>query len=305
MDDSPPPRLGAAEWTLLLALGLLWGGSFFFAKIALGGFPPLTLVFGRVAIAALALVLLARATGVALPARAAWPALLVMGALNNAIPFALIFWGQQAIASALAAILNATTPLFTVLVAHAFTRDERLTPARLFGVGLGFAGAVATIGPDALGGLGVALAAQLACLGAALSYGFAGVWGRRFRGQPPLATAAGQLVASSVLILPLAVAVDAPWTLAMPPPGAWAALVALALASTALGYVIYFRILATSGATNVLLVTFLIPVGALALGAGFLGERLEPRHGLGLALIALGLAVLDGRPLKRGSPGTK
>jgi len=288
-------RLGARELALLLLLGLLWGGSFTCAKIAVAEIPPLTLVLGRVAIAAFALALVARAAGIAPPPRRAWPALLAMGALNNAIPFALIFAGQRAIPSALAAILNATTPLFAVLVAHAFTRDERATPARLAGVALGFAGAVAMIGPDALGGLHAGLWGELACLAAALSYALAGVWGRRFRDLSPLATAAGQLTAATLLIAPLALVVDAPWTLPAPSARAWIALLVLALAATALGYVIYFRILAASGATNLLLVTFLLPISAFALGALLLDERLAPRHALGMALIALGLAAIDGR----------
>ena len=173
-----------------------------------------------------------------------------MGLLNNALPFSLIFWGQTHIASGLAAILNATTPLFTVLVAHFATADEKLSPARLAGVAAGFAGVVVTLGPDLPRELGAAVVAQLACLAAAVSYAFAGIYGRRFCGEPALRVAAGQLVASSALLAPIAVVLDRPWQLAPPSAAAWAALVALAALSTALGYLIYFQILARAGATT-------------------------------------------------------
>ena len=290
--------MGPAEWLLLVILSVLWGGSFFFAEVALAGLPPFTVVLGRVGIAALALISLVHVNGRRLPrSPRPWGAFLIMGALNNLIPFSLIVWGQTQIASGLAAILNATTPLFTVVLAHHLTRDERLTPGRLAGVVLGFAGVAAMIGPSALAGLGAAVVAQLACLAAALSYACAGIFGRRFRGTPPLITAVGQISASTLMILPLALLVDHPWTLPLPGATTWAALVGLALLSTALAYVIYFRILAVAGATNLLLVTFLIPVSALVLGIAILGERLALGQLAGMALIGLGLAALDGRPL--------
>ena len=287
--------MSAVDWLMLVCLSVLWGGSFFFAKIAVGEMPPLTLALGRVAIAAALLISLARATGVTLPDR--FGPFLVMGLLNNALPFSLIFWGQTHIPSGLAAILNATTPLFTVLVAHFATADEKLTAARLAGVAAGFAGVVVMLGPDLLRELGTAVAAQLACLAAAVSYAFAGIYGRRFRGEPALRVAAGQLLASSALLAPVVIVLDRPWLLAPPSATAWAALVALAALSTALGYLLYFRILARAGATNVLLVTFLIPVSAILLGSMVLGEALAARDIVGMAAIAIGLAVIDGRVL--------
>jgi drug/metabolite transporter (DMT)-like permease len=288
--------MSAVDWVTLVTLSVLWGGSFFFAKIAVGELPPLTVALGRVAIAAALLIVLARATGVALPDRRG--PFIVMGLLNNALPFSLIFWGQTHIASGLAAILNATTPLFTVLVAHFATADEKLNVARLAGVAAGFAGVVVMLGPDLLRDLGAAVAAQLACLGAAISYAFAGIYGRRFRGEPALRVAAGQLIASSAMLAPLVIVLDRPWQLAPPGANAWGALVALATLSTALGYLLYFRILARAGATNVLLVTFLIPASAILLGTLLLGEALAMRHLVGMAAIAVGLAAIDGRPLK-------
>ncbi len=282
----------AREWSLLVLLSILWGGSFFFAKVALAELGPFTVVFFRVGLAALALNVVASAVGQSLwRAGTPWRQLVVMGALNNALPFSLIFWGQTTITSGLASILNATTPLFTVLVAHALTRDERMTVRKLFGVLAGLAGVAILIGPD----LGGSIWGQIACLAAALSYAFAGIYGRRFKalGVQPLQAAAGQLTASAILILPIMLLVEPAWT--APSAVTWGAVAGLALLSTALAYVIYFHILAAAGATNLLLVTFLIPVTAILLGAAFLGERLELRQFAGMALIGLGLAAIDGR----------
>jgi drug/metabolite transporter (DMT)-like permease len=293
------PRMGGAEWLLLLTLSVLWGGSFFFAKVVLAALPPLTLVLGRTGIAAAALVIGMHIAGYRFRGGAEKVrAYLVMGALNNVLPFTLFAWSQTEIASGLASILNAMTPLFTALLAHLLTRDERLTLARLCGIIVGLAGAVVMIGPGLLAGLGGHVPAELAALTATLCYAFAGLYGRRFKGDPPVVTAAGQLVASTCVLLPAVLLVDRPWQLA--PPGAtiWAALVAMALLSTALAYVLYFRILGRAGATNVLLVTFLIPPTALLLGAVVLGERLEAGELAGMALIFAGLALTDGRLLR-------
>lgn len=290
--------MGPLEWAMLLLLSVLWGGSFFFTEVALQELPPFTLVTLRVGLAALILLCLVRATGLAIPRnRRVWAAFLGMGFLNNLVPFSLIVWGQTHITSGLASILNATTPLATVLVAHLFTIDEKMTGNRLAGVLIGFAGVVLIIGPDALSGLGTDFLAQLACLAAALSYAFAGVYGRRFKrmGIPPMLTAAGQVTASTLMLLPIALMVDQPWTLPIPGQATWAAVIGIAALSTALAYFIYFRLLASAGATNLLLVTFLIPVSAILLGALFLGERLDGRHVVGVLLIGLGLAAIDGR----------
>ncbi|MCJ2142598.1 DMT family transporter [Methylobacterium sp. E-066] len=300
--------MSAPEWAMLLALSVLWGGSFFFTGIALSGLPPLTLVVLRVGLAALILNLVLPLTGLRLPrGLRIWTACLGMSLLNNVLPFCLIVWGQTHIASGLAAILNATTPLFTVIVAHLLTTDERMTGNRLAGVLVGLGGVAVMVGPTALAGLSAGLLAQLAVLGAALSYAFAGVFGRRFLrlGVPPLAVAAGQVTMSTLVLLPVALAVDRPWTLPIPGAPVWGAVFGIATLSTALAYVLYFRILARAGATNLSLVTFLIPVSAILLGALVLGEHLEPRHYLGMALIGCGLAAIDGRLLRRVSRATR
>jgi drug/metabolite transporter (DMT)-like permease len=291
--------LSAADWLLLVFLSVLWGGSFFFAKVAVDEVPPLTLALGRVAIAAAILAALARATGESLaPLAQAWMAFALLALLNNVIPFTLIFWGQTHIPSGLASIFNATTPIFTSLLAHFATRDEKLSAAKLFGVVAGFVGVLAMLGPDVLTDIGVGLWAQVACLVAAISYALAGVYGRRLAHLPAAVVAAGQLIAATVILAPLAALVERPWTLAMPSGAALGALLALAVFSTALAYVIYFHILARAGATNLLLVTFLIPVSAILLGTLALDERLAPRHFVGMAVIALGLAAIDGRPAR-------
>ena len=301
-------RMSPAEWGALILLSLLWGGSFFFAKVAVSTLPPLTVVLTRVGLAALALGLLLRLRGVALPRGAViWGAFFGMGLLNNLIPFTLLFWGQTVIASGLAAILNATTPVFTLLVAHALTRDERLSAHRVAGVALGLVGVGLLVGMEALTGSGGQLPAILACLGAALSYGFAGVFGRRFRrmGIEPTVGAFGQVTASTAMMLPLVLAIDRPWQLEVPGPAVWGALIGLALLSTAMAYVLFFRLLATAGATNTVLVTLLVPVSAVLLGEVVLGESVAPPQLGGMALIGAGLLVMDGRVLGRRRPDSR
>ena len=218
-----------------------------------------------------------------------------MGALNNAIPFALICWGQTYIESGLTAILNAMTPIFTVLAAHA-AGQERLSLRRLAGVGLGFLGVAVLIGPESLRHLDPTNLAEIAVLLAAVSYAFAGIWGRRLRELPIDAAAAGMLGGSTLLLLPLALMLEHPWRIS-PTPASLAALAALGALSTAVAYLLYFRLLRRVGPTNLLLVTFLLPIVALALGAVFLGERIEIADLAGLALILFGLAAIDGRIL--------
>jgi drug/metabolite transporter (DMT)-like permease len=290
--------MGLFEWILLATLSALWGGSFFFSKVALYQLPPFTVVLARVGIAAIALNLVVIATGHRMPASLKiWGLFLVMGVLNNLVPFSLIFWGQTQISSSLASILNATTPLWTVLLAHFLTSDERITVYRLLGVMSGLAGVAVMIGPDVLAGLGINVLAQVAVVGATVSYSLAGIFGKCFWEIPAYITAAGQITCTTLAMIPICFWFDHPWLLPLPDLKTWGALLGLALLSTSVAYVIYFRLLSTAGATNLLLVTFLIPVSALFLGMTVLSERLELRHFIGMIFISLGLAAIDGRPL--------
>ncbi len=301
--SSTPLSMGSVEWAMLFLLSVLWGGSFFFVGVAVRDLPTLTIVVLRVGLAALVLWGIVAALRRPLPRNPnAWFAFIGMGVLNNVIPFGLIVWGQQTIASGLASILNATTPLFTVAVAGFLLSDERINGRKIAGIIAGFAGVVVMIGPGALSGLATDLLAQIACLGGALSYAFAGVFGRRFKrlGVDPIVVAAGQVTGATLVLAPFALFIERPWTLPIPAPSTWAAIVGLAVLSTALAYILYFLILQRAGATNLLLVTFLIPVSAIALGVLVLGEHLNGSEIAGMVLIGIGLVAIDGRMLNIG-----
>jgi len=288
--------MGPVEWGLLFLLDLVWGGSFFFAKIALGEWPPLMVVLGRVGFGALLLNGVVLTTGQRMPANwRLWKALIVMGLLNSVIPFCLIAWGQRDVSSGLASILYATTSLFTVLLAPLFVRDETLTPRRILGVLTGLLGVAIMLGPGLLADAGSATLAKLAILGAALSYACGSIWGRRFRDVPPSIAAAGQLTVAALVVAPLALLIDRPWTFPRPSMPVIGSIAGLALLSTTVGYLLYFTLLGRAGAVNLSLVTLLVPPSALVLGTLLLAEPLEPRDLLGLGCVAIGLVVIDGR----------
>lgn len=298
-------RLGPMDWGLLVLLSLLWGGSFLCVGIAVQELPVLTIIALRVSLAALVLWGIALFSGHQLPrGRKTWQAFLALGLLNNVIPFGLIVFGQQTIGAGLAAILNATTPLWTVLIAALFLADERFSKQKLFGVLLGLIGVIVMVGPDSLAGISRNLGAQLAVLGATLSYAFASVFGRRFAAAKisPLHTALGQVTASSFILVPLALMIDTPWASALPSQATIFAILGLAVLSTAGGYLLFFNILERAGATNVSLVTLLIPPSAIAMGMLFLEETLQGIHFIGLALIILGLLSLQGRLFRLSRP---
>ncbi len=304
-------RMTLQDWALLFLLSVLWGGSFFFVAVAVEDLPPLTVVALRTGIAALTLIVILRLRGEVWPiARGAISAFFVMGLLNNLIPFSLLFWAQTMIPSGLASILNATTPIFSIIVAHFLLADERMAANKAIGILFGFIGVVVLLGGDLLNGPSVATLGMLACLGAALAYGFAGVYGRRFKSMDLTATqvAFGQLVATTLMMMPIISVIDRPWALPMPGPAVLASVLALAIVSTALAYVIFFRLLASAGAVNVALVTLLVPVSAILLGTLILGEELAGRHYVGMGLIGIGLLAIDGRMGERlrgkGSTGT-
>jgi drug/metabolite transporter (DMT)-like permease len=307
--DVPVIRItmNRSDWLTLIAMALIWGVAFLFIRIAVQEVAPLTYVWLRLTLAAAAMWLFLwwRGGSAGLP-RQVWGAILVLALFNNAIPFVLFGWGQTHIASGLAAILNATTPIWGVVVAHLFTGDEKLTGRKLAGVALGFAGVTMMIGPALLGSLGTNLLAQLACVAAALCYAFAGVWARRFRamGISPISVTTGQLTAGALVMTPVALLIDRPWLEAMPSLKAIGAIVALAVVCSAFAYILYFRLIDRAGATNALLVTLLVPPVAIFFGSMVLHEVIEPRDFAGLGLIALGLAAIDGRLLKLVSAGS-
>lgn len=295
MANQPIP-MHRHDWLLLFVLSVLWGGSFFFNGVALRELPPLTVALARVALGALCLLIVLRPLGGSLPRRAAdWLPFAVMGLVNNVIPFSLFLTAQTTISSGLASVLNATTPLFAVLVMAA-SGEERLTGRRLAGVLIGIGGVALLRGPGLSAEnqtLGIVL-----CLGAALSYGFAGYWGRRaLAGVPPLTSATAQLICSTPVMAIIAASVERPWMLPMPGAATWLAVAGLATLSTALAYILFFRILNRSGAVNVVLVTLLIPVTAILLGVWILNEPLSVNEVVGALVIAASLIVIDGRAL--------
>lgn len=291
--------MSATDWLLLLVLSVFWGGSFYFAKIAVREIPPLTLALSRVAIAAAALVMIAHALREPWPRDArTWVNFTIMAAFNNALPFAVMFWGQIYVSVGLASILNATTPLFGVLIAHLLTHDDKLSAGRVIGLIAGFAGVVVLIGADMLREFGTHVLAEMACLIAACSFAFGAVHSRQVRGLSPMVVAAGQLTMSTVLLAPVTLLFDQPSTLLLASRSALWALLALALLSSALAYLIYFRVIRRAGATNALLVTFLSPVSAIVLGIVLLEESLEIHQVLGMAAIFIGIAAIDGRAVQ-------
>ncbi len=285
------------DWSRLILLSLIWGGTFFFVEVALPHAGPLTIVFYRVAIGAAALWAYCLATGETVPRNGAiWGAFIVMGILNNAIPFTLITWGQTEVTAGLASILNATTPLFAVVVGHYWPSGERATANKIAGVVIGVVGTAVLIGPSLFGAAGSSLG-MIAILGSSLSYAFAANFGKRLlKHGSPIVAAAGMLTASAIIMLPIAATVEMPF--APLPTTAWLAILGLSVLGASLAYILYFGILASAGPTNLMLVTFLIPVSAIALGVAFLNEQIEPNQLFGLALILVGLACVDGRALR-------
>jgi drug/metabolite transporter (DMT)-like permease len=296
------PKLDATGWLLIGILSILWGGAFFLIEVGLRSFPPITLVFMRLVLAVPPMWIAIRLMGERLPTEPRiWGLLAIVGALNCALPFILFFWGQQYLDSGYASILNATTPLWGVITAHFLTSDEKATPARIVGVLIGMAGIVVMIGPEAMNGLSNNLLAQLACIVSTIFYSFAAIYGRRLSQTEltPMAVATGQTMMAALMMAPVVVLIDQPWTMAPPRLDSTLAGLTLALFSTALAYTLYFRLIDRSGASNAQLVAFLMPILAVILGIAFLGESLSGGQIAGAGLIAVGLAILDGRLVAR------
>lgn len=298
--------MSPSQWALLFLLGVLWGATFFFNGVAVRELPVLTIVLARVGLAALVLLPIVWLARIRFPRTLReWAPFIGMSILNNVIPFAVMLLGQKYITSGLTSVLNATTPLWAALLAHAFTQDERLRPNTLVGVLLGIGGVAVLMGPELLGG-GNTSAFGMACvLLSAVFYGLSALWGRRLRGYPPLLTACCQMLCSTLLIAPIALAVDRPWEMGLPSAHVIAAVAGLAVLSTALAYLVFYRIVTISGPSNAMLVTLINPVCAIALGVMVLGETLLPRHMLGAMVIASALLVIDGRLLRWAGLGAK
>ncbi len=291
--------MGLREYLYIVFLSVLWGASFFFIKLALREITPLTIVLIRVGVSAVILTVLVYASGKRMPSSPGiWLAFFVMGALNNLIPFSLIIWGQQHVESSIASILNASAPVFSVILAHYLTSEEKMTPGRVTGVILGMAGVGILIGFDSSHTSGMKLLGQIAMLGAALCYAISAIYGRRFRKMPPLVIASGVLTGATVMMIPLVFLFEDPFAL-QPGGTTLAAMAGLTLLSTTLAYVFYFKTLALTGPTNLLLVTFLIPVNAVFLGVVVLNESFGWSAIAGMIFIFAGLVVTDGRLFKR------
>ena len=286
-------------WLMLISLSVLWGGSYFFVGVLVTQIEPLMIVTLRVGIAAIILWGIVLISGGQVPKNLSlWTAFFGMGILNNIVPFLLIVWGQTKIAAGLASIFNASTPLFTVMLAYFLLSDERPTQTKIIGVIIGFLGVILVIGlPDLTSE--TSILPQLAVLSAALSYAVAGIFGRRFKefGINSIVTAAGQVTASTTLLLLVNLTVGGFTSLSHLSTQSWLSILGLSIFSTAIAYVLYFKILESAGATNLLLVTLLIPVSAIVLGYIFLDENLSVTTFAGMVIIALGLITIDGRAL--------
>ncbi len=297
-------QMTGRHWGMLAILTLVWGSAFLLIEIGLTGFGPLTLVFLRMALAIPAMLVALRYMGLALPRDGvSWRKLTILGFFNIAFPMALFFWAQTRIDSALASILNATVPLFGVLAAHYFTTDERATPVKIGGVLLGFVGIIVMIGPGAFGTMGQDVVAQIACLVGAASFAGAAVYARTLGSRmAPVTAATGQIITASLLLAPLAFIVEQPWAAAAPNLPAIAAVLTMALVGTSYAYLVYFKLIASAGASNAMLIAIIIPPVAILLGVAVLGETLTQGQLSGMALIAVGLIAIDGRLFTRLAP---
>jgi len=302
MEHQINQQMSATDILMLVTLSILWGGSFFFIEILVKHLSPLTIVTMRVGLAALALWCIVLVRRLTLPSTLKqWGGLFIVGLINNALPFTLITWGQTHISSGLASIFNATTPFFTVLVAGVILVDERVTRQKLAGVMIGLMGTIILIGPESLKGVTGSILGQLAVMGAALSYAVASVYSRRFKawGLSPMIIVTGQVTMATLILLPLALTIEKPWIgFDMPFEAIWA-ICGLAFVSTVIAYVLFFKLIASAGATNTALVTFLIPISAILLGVTILGERFTFLQAIGMVFIGFGLLVMDGRVFKK------
>lgn len=290
--SAPDKPRTAANLVLLLALATLWGASYTFIKLGVATIPPVTLIAARTLIAGGILLAVMGVRGIALPRDpAVWRRFLVQACFNSVIPFTLIAWAERHVDAGLATILNSNAPIFTFLLALVFLRHDRPTPRQLFGVLAGLAGICLVVGINAFDGLGQQLVAQIALVAAAVSYGAAAIFGRNFNGLDPMVPAAGSMICGAIVLIPVSVVIDQPWTLSPSPSSLWA-LLGLAVFSTALAFVIYFRLIQTLGSVGTTAQAYLrVPIG-VGLGAAFLGETLSVTAWAGLACVIVGIAAM-------------
>ncbi|GAB2190563.1 DMT family transporter [Sessilibacter sp. MAH2] len=285
------------QWSILVSLSIIWGSSFFFVEIIVKEIPPITLVALRVLLAAiiLSLLLFIKKTPLTLNKTTIY-IFSVMGLLNSVLPYVLIAWGQQYISSGLAATLNASTPIFSVIAAHFFTSDEKITTNKLTGVVIGFLGVVVMLS-DSINESENLIIGKIAVILAAICYATGAIFSKKANHNniTPLQTATGQMTASAIFLTPMAFVFESPWTLSPPSLLTWGSMAGLVLFSSVLAYILFFQLLTKTGATNLLLVAFLIPVSSIALGVLFLNEILTTKHLLGMLCIGVGLTILDGR----------
>lgn len=297
--ERPRYAMTGLDWSVLCLCAICWGSSYSFNRIVLQELPPLTIAASRLVLASLFLVAVARLNGLTLPPPGrVWRQFAVFTMFSNVVPFLLILHGQRETASGLAAVIGAATPLFTLLLAHVFTHDERLETRKTVGVVIGIIGVVVVVGFGALGA-GGGLASKLALVAAAMLYAAGAIYSKRIVGIPPMLMAAMQMLAGMTVTLPLALAIDQPWQLPVPSTLAVMALAGTAILGSALAAVSYFYVMRRAGATNAMLVTLLVPVTPILIGALAFGERLLPREMIGAAIVASALLVIDGRLFNR------
>lgn len=291
----------STELALLVVLATLWGASYSFIKIGVETIPPVTFIAARTLIAGAILLAIIAWRGLSLPKdMATWRRFAFQACMNSVVPFTLIAWAEQSVEAGLAIILNSTTPIFTFLMTAGITRHEAVTARKLFGVAAGIAGISLIIGMQAFGGLGHELWAQVAIVVATISYAGAAIFGRNFKGLNPLMPAAGSMICGAVLLVPLSLALDRPWTLA-PSTASIVALLGLSVFSTALAFVIFFRLVHTLGSVGVTSQAYLrVPIG-VAIGVVFLGEKLNPSAWIGLVCVVAGVAAMT-MPARKPAP---
>lgn len=298
--DERQPNM-AVELALLLALATLWGASYTFIKLGVATIPPITLIAGRTLIAGLLLVVIMYGRGINLPTDGVmWRRFLFQACLNSVIPWTMLAWSVSSLDAGLATILNSTAPIFTFFLTLTVTRHEALTSRKLLGVCAGMAGICLIVGVEALGGFGKQLVAQIVAVLAAICYAGAAIFGRGFKGLDPMAPAAGSLLCGAAILIPISLMVEQPWTLA-PSSSSMLALLGLAVFSTALAFVIYFRLIQTLGSVGTTAQAYLrVPIG-VAIGVLFLGESLSATGWIGLGCVVVGVAAMT-IPVRKSAP---